>query len=46
MDQHKLYRTIRTLSDEKFRTEEQLLAHILESVIVNEATRTLITSRR
>jgi len=39
MDQHKLYRTIRTLSDEKFRTEEQLLAHILESVIVNEATR-------
>jgi len=39
MDQHKLYRTIRALSDEKFRTEEQLLAHILESVIVNEATR-------
>ncbi|HTO92878.1 MAG TPA: PP2C family protein-serine/threonine phosphatase [Bacteroidota bacterium] len=39
MDQHKLYRTIRILSDEKFRTEEQLLGHILESVIVNEATR-------
>lgn len=37
MDQHKLYRTIRVLSDEKFRTEEQLLGHILENIIVNEA---------
>ena len=37
MDQHKLYRTIRVLSDEKVRTEEQLLGHILENIIVNEA---------
>jgi sigma-B regulation protein RsbU (phosphoserine phosphatase) len=37
MDQHKLYRTIRLLSDEKVRTEEQLLGHILENIIVNEA---------
>jgi sigma-B regulation protein RsbU (phosphoserine phosphatase) len=36
MDQHKLYRTIRLLSEVKFRTEEQLLGHILENIIVNE----------
>ncbi|MGA9118771.1 MAG: PP2C family protein-serine/threonine phosphatase [Bacteroidota bacterium] len=36
MDQHKLFRTIKHLAEEKFRTEEQLLAHILEQVIANE----------
>jgi serine phosphatase RsbU (regulator of sigma subunit) len=33
MDQHKLYRTIRSLAEQKFRTEEQLLSYILESII-------------
>lgn len=37
MDQHKLYRTIRHLSEVKFRTEEQFLGHILQNVIANEA---------
>jgi sigma-B regulation protein RsbU (phosphoserine phosphatase) len=37
MDQHKLYRTIKLLSEVKFRTEEQFLSHILQNVIVNEA---------
>jgi sigma-B regulation protein RsbU (phosphoserine phosphatase) len=36
MDQHKLFRTIKLLAEEKVRTDEQLLAHILESVIANE----------
>ncbi len=36
MDQHKLYRTIKLLAEEKHRTEDQLLAHILENVIANE----------
>jgi len=36
MDQHKLYRTIKLLAEEKLRTEDQLLAHILENVIANE----------
>ncbi len=36
MDQHKLYRTIRLLSEVKFRTEEQLLGHVLENVIQSE----------
>ena len=36
MDQHKLYRMIRALSDEKFRTDEQLLGHILENIIQSE----------
>jgi phosphoserine phosphatase RsbU/P len=36
MDQHKLYRTIRFLSEQKFRTEEQLLGHVLESIISSE----------
>lgn len=36
MDQHKLYRTIKVLAEEKLRTEDQLLAHILENVIANE----------
>ena len=38
MDQHKLYRTIRLLADENFRTEGQLLAHVLENIIRNEET--------
>jgi sigma-B regulation protein RsbU (phosphoserine phosphatase) len=33
MDQHKLYRTIKSLAEQKFRTEEQLLSFILESII-------------
>jgi len=37
MDQHKLYRTIKLLSDEKFRTDEQLLGYVLENIIENEA---------
>jgi sigma-B regulation protein RsbU (phosphoserine phosphatase) len=37
MDQHKLYRTIRLLSEEKFKSEEQLLGHVLENIITNEA---------
>jgi serine phosphatase RsbU (regulator of sigma subunit) len=36
MDQHKLYRTIKLLGEEKFRTEEQMLVHVLESIIANE----------
>lgn len=36
MDQHKLYRTIKLLSEAKFRTEEQLLGYVLENIIVNE----------
>jgi phosphoserine phosphatase RsbU/P len=36
MDQHKLYRTIKLLGEEKFRTEEQMLAHVLENIIANE----------
>ncbi len=36
MDQHKLYRTILTLGDEKFRNEESLLGHVLENIIQNE----------
>jgi phosphoserine phosphatase RsbU/P len=36
MNQHRLYRTIESLSVQKFRTDEQLLGHILESIIHNE----------
>ncbi len=36
MDQHKLFRTIKSLSEEKFRRDEQLLGHVLESIIANE----------
>lgn len=36
MDQHKLYRTIKHLGEEKFRTEEQMLVHVLENIIGNE----------
>ena len=36
MDQHKLYRTIRFLTDEPYRTEEQLLSNVLEHIINNE----------
>ena len=33
MDQHKLYRTLKTLADQRFHTDEQLLNFILESII-------------
>jgi phosphoserine phosphatase RsbU/P len=33
MDQHKLYRTIKLLGETKVRSDEQLLAHILENII-------------
>jgi sigma-B regulation protein RsbU (phosphoserine phosphatase) len=36
MDQHKLYNTIKSLSEQKFDKDEQLLAHVLENVIQNE----------
>lgn len=36
MDQHKLYRTIKLLGDEQFRTGEQLISHVLENIIQNE----------
>jgi phosphoserine phosphatase RsbU/P len=36
MNQHKLYRTIQVLGEAEFRTEEQLIAHVLEQIIHNE----------
>jgi sigma-B regulation protein RsbU (phosphoserine phosphatase) len=36
MNQHRLYRTIESLSEQKFRNTEQLLNHVLESIIQNE----------
>jgi sigma-B regulation protein RsbU (phosphoserine phosphatase) len=36
MDQHKLYRTIQILAETPFRTEDQLLSHVLESIIKSE----------
>jgi sigma-B regulation protein RsbU (phosphoserine phosphatase) len=36
MDQHKLYNTIKSLSEQQFRTDEQLLAHVLEHAILHE----------
>jgi sigma-B regulation protein RsbU (phosphoserine phosphatase) len=33
MDQHKLYNTIKGLSEEKFNKDAQLLAHVLENII-------------
>lgn len=36
MNQHRLYRTIESFSNKKFRTDEQLLRHVLESIIRNE----------
>ena len=36
MDQHKLYRTIKVLAEEKFRTDEQLLGFVLDKIIENE----------
>lgn len=33
MDQHKLYRTIRLLSEQEFRSDEHLLGSILENII-------------
>ncbi len=36
MDQHRLYNTIRSLGEQKFNSDEQLLAHVLENIIRNE----------
>jgi sigma-B regulation protein RsbU (phosphoserine phosphatase) len=36
MDQHKLYNTIRMLSEQKFSSDEQLLGHVLENIIHKE----------
>ncbi|HEX9005651.1 MAG TPA: PP2C family protein-serine/threonine phosphatase [Bacteroidota bacterium] len=36
MDQHKLYRTIKLLGEEQFRTDEQMLGYVLEKIIDNE----------
>jgi serine phosphatase RsbU (regulator of sigma subunit) len=36
MDLHKLYRTIQALGDEQFRTDEQLLGHVIQNIIKNE----------
>ncbi len=36
MDQHKLYRTIKLLGDEKHGSEESILGHVLQNVIANE----------
>lgn len=36
MNQHRLYRTIESFSNKKFRTDEQMLRHVLESIIRNE----------
>jgi sigma-B regulation protein RsbU (phosphoserine phosphatase) len=36
MDQHKLYNTIKTLSEQKFTSDEQLLSHVLENIINKE----------
>ena len=33
MDQHKLYRTLLSLAEQKFRSDDQLLNYILESII-------------
>lgn len=36
MDQHRLYNTIRSLSEKKDGSDEQLLAHVIENIIRNE----------
>ncbi len=36
MDQHKLYRTIKLLGEAKFRNSEEMLAHILQTIIQDE----------
>lgn len=36
MNQHKLYRTIEHLVDKRFRTDDQLLKYVLESIIRHE----------
>jgi phosphoserine phosphatase RsbU/P len=36
MDQHKLYRTIKLLGESTFRTDEQLLSHVLGVITRNE----------
>jgi len=37
MDQHRLYRTIKLLTEEKPGTDEELLGHVLENIIHHEA---------
>jgi serine phosphatase RsbU (regulator of sigma subunit) len=37
MDQHRLYRTIKLLTEERSGTDEELLCHVLENVIRHEA---------
>ncbi len=36
MDQHKLFNTIRSLTEERSSSDEQLLGHVLENIIQNE----------
>jgi len=36
MDQHKLYRTIQILAETPFRTEDQLVSHVLESIVKSD----------
>jgi phosphoserine phosphatase RsbU/P len=36
MDQHKLFRTIKELGDATFRNDEQLLTHVLQSIIQSQ----------
>ncbi len=36
MNQHRLYRTIEALTEQKFRTDDQLLIQILQQIIANE----------
>jgi sigma-B regulation protein RsbU (phosphoserine phosphatase) len=36
MNQHKLYNTIKSLGEQRFRTDEQLIGHVLEYIISEE----------
>ncbi len=36
MDQHKLYRTIQLLAETPFRTEDQLISHVLDSIVKSD----------
>ena len=37
MDQHRLYNTIKLMTEERFQSDEELLCHVLESIIRHEA---------
>lgn len=37
MDQHKLYNTIRLMTEEKLGTDEELICHVLDNIIKHEA---------